>query len=713
MSMSRRVFLYSSAAAAGSAVLAACSSSSSGGDNGSGGTQSSSAPADSGTPKIGGTVGSARKPLEAPASYHQAPALKGLPPIEKRLPDQPLVLPHNWAERGHYGGTMHIPFFGTTGMANASTVREFFYGLSPARYLNDGIDIGPGIADRWSSNKDASVWTVHFRTGLKWSDGELFDVEDILFWYEDIALPGHDAQTPPPDCLSAKGTPCTMKRVDQNTLRITFDSPQPLMPDYLAAWVKGNIGQNGPAWMYPKHYLKQFHPKYNPDVPKSWDATGGLWEQKADWMRNPDCPTLTGWRCKTWNNNSGVTLERNPYYYVVTKDGDQLPYLDTVQISLVQDAQVVKLQVQEGRADFCFGYFNQIDLADVSTLTSAKERGNYKILLWDSGSGTGSVFFLNLDYPDKKYRDLFNDKRFRRAISHAFDRKTARKTLYFQTGELTTGTMSPKAIEFLAAPDGPKMYRSWRDSAISHDIGKARSLLADIGLKDTDGDGYVEFPDGSKLTVEIPYSADISATEGAKDDQLVSDAKKIGLRMKRRPIPAQSFGVQWANGQLMSFTNNECSDGPNFLVHPQWVVPLDTSWWAPLQGMYYAQLGTPKAHTEKDVDPWKRHPPRRAPEPGSPVDRLTKLYNQTKLEPDEMKRHELVWKMIRIHIDEGPFFMGPVANFPQVMTHNVELKNVPDRDNLAQHGFVNPWIVPCPAVYDPECWFWANPDEHT
>jgi len=27
-------------------------------------------------------------------------------------------------------------------------------------------------------------------------------------------------------------------------------------------------------------------------------------------------------------------------------------------------------------------------------------------------------------------------------------------------------------------------------------------------------------------------------------------------------------------------------------------------------------------------------------------------------------------------------------------------------------GFVNPWIIPSPAVYDPETWYWDNPDAH-
>jgi peptide/nickel transport system substrate-binding protein len=714
MNVSRRTFLYSSAFAAGVAVLGACSSKSSGdkGGGGGGGGTKKSGPASSSTPgKIGGTVGSAVKPKAIPASFNEAPSLKGkgLPPVKERLPEQPYVVPHNWIQRGQYGGTLNTTVFGSTGAANAGSVREYFYGFSPLRWLNDGLTIGAGAADKWSSNADATEWTIHFRTGLKWSDGHPFSVDDVLFWYHDIATPGHDAQTIPPDCLSAKGTPCKMTKQDESTLKITYDAPQPLVPDYLAAWVKGNVGKNGPAWIMPSHYVKQFHPKYNKSVPKSWDAVGGLWEQKADWMRNPDCPTLTGFKCKSFDNNKGVVLERNPYYYVVTEDGDQLPYLDEINFTLQQNAQVIKLQVQQGKVDFLHGVDNQVDLSDVSTFSRFKDKGNYEIVLWDSGDGTGSIFYLNYDYiaHDEKYGKLFRDKRFRQAISLAFDRKTISKTLYYQTGEITTGTMSPKAIEFQVNDTGKSLYKQWRDSYKDKDVAKAKQLLADIGLKDTNGDGYVEFPDGSKLTVEIPYSADIPDTQAAKDDQLVRNAKAIGLRMTRRPIAPSAWGDLWNSGTLMSHSNWGVGDGPNCLVYPQWIVPLEPSRWAPLQGNWNLLTGSPKQKTEANLPPIKRHPPRMPPE--GPIKKLTDLYNQTKLEPDEMKRHQLVWEMFKIHINDGPFFMGPVANYPQVNVRSKSLKNVPSTENLALHGFDGPWVVPAPAVYDPECWYWDDP----
>src|SRR5690606_28420232 len=101
------------------------------------------------------------------------------------------------------------------------------------------------------------------------------------------------------------------------------------------------------------------------------------------------------------------------------------------------------------------------------------------------------------------------------------------------------------------------------------------------------------------------------------------------------------------------------------------------------------------------------------PEPDGPIKKLWEIYDQSKVEPDELKRQQLVWDMIKIHISDGPFFMGSVANYPQVMVVKKDLKNVPRRENLAQAGAVNPWIHPTPAVYDPETWYWENPDEHS
>lgn len=657
--------------------------------------------------------------MSPPKSFQEAPTLakqvkKGkLPKVAKRLPKKPYVIPHRWVENGKYGGTLNMVALSSSGTSSAHANRQYFYGFSPLRFLNDGKDVGPGTVEKWKSNDDASEWTLHFRDGLRWSDGKPFTVDDVLFWWDDVVRPGHFGQSPPDWGRSKSGKLLKMAKVDDLTLNISYDSPSPLFPQYIATWPNGGAGNNGPIWVLPKHYLKQFHPKYGTKIPKDWDTVGGVWEKKSDWMRNPDCPTLLGYRCKSFDNGKGVVLERNPYYWAVTKNGDQLPYIDEISFKTVQKEQIVKLQVQQGKVDFCHGRDNNISLSDVSTLNKDKEKAGVDILQWNSGSGTGSVFFLNYDYPDKELRQLFRNPKFRQAISYAIDRKGVQKQLYYGTGELTTGTLSPQMNEFDGS-DGKKLYQKWRDSYVKHDPEEAKKLLSDLGLKDKDGDGYVELPSGKKLTVRLDYAADISDDQAHHDDRLVSDCKKVGLRMKRNPVSPQSFPDQWSNGKLMAHTNWEASIVNTILLDPLWMVPVDDRGWAPLEGKYYSLSGTKKAKKGLNhSDPWKSKPPRLKPEADGPVAKMVDFMEKAKVEPDDMKRKKTLWEIIKIHIKDGPFFTGYVANGADIMVVKKGLKNVPRKENLAQGGLVNPWTHPVPGAYDTETWFWEDPKDHS
>ena len=286
------------------------------------------------------------------------------------------------------------------------------------------------------------------------------------------------------------------------------------------------------------------------------------------------------------------------------------------------------------------------------------------------------------------------------------------KAVYFNTGEKTTGTQSPKSAEFGTTETGRQLYRQWRDSYVEHQPAKARQLLDELGVIDADGDGVRELPNGKKLELRLDYSADQSQEHTSKDAQLVADLEAVGLKMIQNPIPPQTYDDQWKTGKLMSHTNWEITNTGMSLVEPQWLLPMEYTRWAPLQGQWYQQLGTRTNTTELDLDPWERRPPRMEPEKAGPIARLWDLYDRSKIEPDEMKRIELVHEIEKIHQNEGPFFMGCVANYPQVVVIKNSLRNVPRKENLALGGLVNPWGHPTPAVYDPETYFWEDPDNH-
>jgi len=80
----------------------------------------------------------------------------------------------------------------------------------------------------------------------------------------------------------------------------------------------------------------------------------------------------------------------------------------------------------------------QLTLGDIASLKEGEEKGNYGVRFWDTGSGTGSMFFWNHDHPDEKRRELYRNPTFKKAMSHAIDRPTIQRIVYYDTGILTT-----------------------------------------------------------------------------------------------------------------------------------------------------------------------------------------------------------------------------------------------------------------------------------
>jgi peptide/nickel transport system substrate-binding protein len=657
--------------------------------------------------------------VTATSQYKESPLVAAdvkagkLPPVDQRLPQKPYVPPHPWLKPGNYGGTLTTVVNSSDDSGLWNWMFEGMYGHSPLRWLKDGLAIGPGLAESWETNADQSEWTIHFRKGLKWSDGQPWSTDDIMFWWEDEVQTPELKEYPPDEAKSGKGTLMNLVKVDDSTITMKFDASAPLTADRLAMWVNRQIG---PRWMDPKHYLQQFHPKYNPSVDKTKWVDDFLIKRNPG--QDPKSPTMNGWMLQAYNKGQNTTWVRNPFYYAVDKQGNQLPYLDKIVINNVQDAEVYKLQVTQGKIDYMHPNYSPIALTDIATLQQNQAQSGLELRLWDSGSGTSSMYFFNYDFAEPKMRALIRNPKFRQALSLAYNRANVQKAVYFNTGEPTTGTLSPKALEY-HVQGGSEVYASWRDSYNKYDPAQANKLLDELGLK-KGANGFRTMPDGSPLNVTLNYQSDQSPTgeHVRKDEFLAKDWQAVGINAKLNPVSPTSWDELWTTGKTMTHTAWEVGDGPNHLVYPQWMVPLETSRWAPLIGQFAEVIGTPAEKTEQNVDPYQRKPPRAAPDPNGPIQKIWDLYNQTKLETDVTKRTQLVWQIIKVHVSDGPFFSGTVANTPRPILVRKGLMNVPTRDDLGtangyQFGFVNPWIHPTPAVYDPETYYWDDPTKHS
>jgi len=689
--LTRREFLLVSATGAAGVVLAACAPAA---------TQApaaeptkapvaeaTKAPAATPTPIPTQAATATPVPTAKPEVAKESPVLAELvkagklPPLEQRLPKVPLTLAP-LSGKGTYGG--RIRTFWRAGWNGF--FQEHQYGHSPLRWIDDGLGIAPGTMDKWSANADNSEWTFHMREGLKWSDGKDCTVNDIIFWWEEVTQRTEAAN---PDAIpdfgqDAVGKLAEFSKKDDYTLVIKYGTPAPLTAKRLAMWTNANIG---PRFIIPAHYVKQFMPKFNTEM-KDWTK----FNEMANTYTNPEMPSLNSWVLTKYEAGKGMTAERNPYYYCVDTEGNQLPYIDGEDWIATQDTQVELLQVRQGSIDWV--HFHGFALSDISTLKDNSEAGGYNVLLWDGGSGTGMMYFPNYDIDDPKLSKLYRTPEFKQALSHAIDRATIQKTVYYNTGFPTTGTMSPKAFEFNFNAEAQAFYKKSRDAYVAFDTAKAKELLAKAGYA------------GEEIRIDLPADA------GQECLQVLEIVKKnweaAGIKVVVNQITGTAFDALWKSGKGSIHTNWEVGDGPDHLLYPSWVVPNEPDRWAPLSGRLLQVAGTPQETAEKDVNPWDRKPPRfnkdDAQYKGTPIEKIHALYAKAVVETDEVKRASLVWDMWNIHIEQGPFFIGTVANPPRIIIASKKMKNVPTKEQLKLGGFVNPWIIPYPAVVNPETW---------
>lgn len=567
----------------------------------------------------------------------------------------------------------------------------------------------------WSSNEDATVWTFNFREGLKWSDGSPCTTEDTMYWWRDMVLDTDHPQLPPAEFSAIDGVLPEFTAVDDYTLTITYVKPAPLTAKRLAMWVNGPA-DIGPMWVLPSAYLKKFNPKYSTDGTKAEMGANPDYadfvehDRKRDSKTNPECPVLNSWMLVAYEQGVSSTYDRNPYYYCVDTAGNQLPYIDGIDDKPSPDAQYLLLQIFQGSVDYEVHTY-QLTLGDVAPLKENEAKGNYEVRFWDTGSGTGMMYFWNHDIKDDVKRELYRNPKFKQAMSYAIDRPTIKRIVYYDTGILTTGTMSPKAFEFNFNADAQAHYEKFRSLCVDYDPAKAEALLDEVGCK-KGADGIRTMPDGSKLDLRVDIGAD-AAGEAIKVLEITQkNWKDIGLNVIINSIPPSDFGPSWRAGQLEFRTAWEVGDGPDHLLYPSWVVPDETERWAPLCGQLRIVKGTELENSEADVNPWDRQPPRfNVNDPqykGTAIEKLGALYDQAIFEVDDIKRMELVWQMNDIHMTDGPYFLGTVGNTPRIIIVSKNLINVPTRDQLKLGGFCNPWIIPTPAVTNPETMSFTN-----
>ncbi len=591
------------------------------------------------------------------ATLDQSPFLDGrpLPPVEDRLPDDPVVVVP-LESLGRYGGTARIIALDAT----MFYAREGLVTISA-----DHKTVLPNLAKSWRYSADARTLTVELRRGLKWSDGHPFTAADCLFATNDLQL---NDEFQPVTPLILRGL--QLHAPDPWTLVFEFERPSPLFVNYLA--------QSPDLFLAPKHYFEPFHPKYSgaDRVAERMREMGFInWPAFVDATRllrveeSLDMPTLRAFR-PVKITPVLQRFERNPYYFKIDPSGQQLPYIDAIEAEVVNEAAVAVAKASTGQLDFAAF---TMPTQDIPLLKLGEQTHGIRVNIWRRIHGSDVAIQFNFNHEDSELRALFWDVRFRRALSLAIDRDEMNEIIYFGRGVPRQVTVIPESDYF-----EPRFATAFTD----FDVATANRLLDELDLRDVDGDGLREHPDGSQLTFTLEY-VDTETPKQVSMELVVSYWRAAGIDVRLKLIDR---GLQYARavGGTMEMTlwHADRTSDILFPVRPDFWVPrviaASTSMWNEWARWYMT-----------DGELGERPPPH--------IQQLQRWSDELRTTTDSGTRVELGKKILASNA-ENVWSIGTVGLAPHPVVTSRRLRNVSDR------GFWG-WDIRGTLPYHPATWY--------
>ena len=457
-------------------------------------------------------------------AYQEAPILadlvaKGeLPPVEERLPEIPLLVPVT-ESIGVYGGTWHRGFLGPSDYNNYT--RVVYDAL--VRFSPDGSKIEPRLIESWESSEDFTTWTIHMRKGAKWSDGEPFTSDDIMFWYQDVLLNTDLTPKVAKWMQNSDGTTAVVAAVDEYTVTWTYTNPNTTLMMELA---NQDGGDKSYAVFLPRHYLEQFHAKYaNADelakmvTDNSFKTWPELFATRKNPAENPDRPVMAAWKPVTRVSDEVLRLERNPYFVGVDSNGNQLPYIDAVEFKFFQDSQALNLAAIAGDLDL---QERHIIMGNYPVFKENEAAGKYKVITWATFGGSDAAITFNQTYDkDPVVAELLQTKDFRVALSYAMDREEIKEAVFLGLGEARQPVPAPWH------PYYPGDDVAFKYTEYNQDL--ANQMLDAIGLTGRDKDGFRTNKDGKQFSIEISVVPNFANWPDVAQ-MVAADWQEVGVR---------------------------------------------------------------------------------------------------------------------------------------------------------------------------------------
>ena len=649
--INRRRFLQLGAMGSAGLALAACA-----GDGGEAAAEDMPAPA--------AETASEAPATTSPGGYNEAPMLADmvasgdLPPIDERLPANPLVL-DGMEGIGNYGGVMRRGFKGVSDRWGPTKLAR--QGLT---WYTPELSLRPNIAESWETNDDATVFTFHLRQGMKWSDGATFDSDNFAWWQENVML--NKDITPAVGrnwVTGSERTPMTMDFPDKHTVVFSFAHPNPMFLDRVAPLTRDLF--------MPHHYAGQFHMETTDDkealeaavADSGFDTWTALFADRTWWYLNPELPSLFSFTAKNPLSEELFLMERNPYFWQVDSNGNQLPYIDTIRHRLFDTNDVFDLRIINGDVDY---QQRHVSAANFTLYKESEDDGGYRVQL---GAGDQHVCLTpNQTVKKPRLREFFQNRDVCIAMSLAVDRDTLNELAF-------EGLYTPR--QYSPLEQSPQSYPKQANAHIEYDPDRANQLLDDAGYADKDSDGFRVYPDGSGET--ISFVVEGTAQQGSPDEDavqiIIRYLEEVGIKATYKGIERSLYEEHWGANEIdAAFWGSGRSLLP--LVDPAFFLGtgLDRPWG--------------EAWGRWRLDP--SHPAAEEPPPDHWIVKMWNLWDEILVEPDGARRHELFLQILDVWAEELPQigYLGQIPN--PLIVHNglrgIDPEYVYPLSNPTSHG---------------------------
>jgi len=578
-----------------------------------------------------------------------------LPALADRIPAEPLVVvPYDSV--GKYGGTLDVLSNATeAGTSDFLSVRH----VNLVRFSDDLQTIVPNVAKSWEWNSDFTKLTFHLRKGHKWSDGAPFTSADVKFYHDNLMLDSNIFEKPK-DYITVGGETMTVDTPDETTVVFNLPSPKPgLLAHFATSYAQG---------FQPKHFLGKFHPAVNPDADKYAQSLGfengydaiAAYYGNSDWTDTPSpllsrpeiagslpqpvVPTLESHIYIT-DTTEGRHLVANPYFHQIDPTGQQLPYISEQDELYKNDNEVRLLSIINGEVDY---KSQSLQLASAPALLDGQAGGNYTVDL--RPEITIGVFGFNVTHEDEAKRAAFGDIRFREAMSLAINREELNEVGFFGQGT------PQQYIGF--SPKPAFVSDKWQSYMTEFDAAGANARLDAMGMKDVDGDGFRELPNGDKLVINMNFATQGIAGQTVElvaqywaDVGIQSVVKEVTPDEYRSAQSANKLDVlMWRKSQPLAIVlgNNEL-----------WVPPFE-NYFGVRNGMLWAE--------------WVDSNGANGVEPPAYVKELIADVNAFQSADQSSAEFAQIGERMVKNMVENLLFIGTV-NAPAPMIHHNNLKN--------------------------------------